>query len=44
MWKDVETTEPAQRPWENHGKTIGKWWFLMGFCGIYSGLSPGNLI
>ena len=24
-----------QVPWENHGKTIGKWWFFRGFDGIY---------
>ena len=21
--------------WENHGKTIARWWFFMGFDGIY---------
>ena len=23
-----------QTTWENHRKTIGKWWFFMGFYGI----------
>ena len=22
------------KPWEHHGKTMGKWWFFMGFDGI----------
>ena len=30
--------KPIGKPigkWENHGKTMGKWWFFMGFCGIH---------
>ena len=35
-----EDRKTMGKPWENHGKTIGKWWLnggLMGFYGIFMG-------
>ena len=23
------------KPWENHGETMGQWWFFMGFMGFF---------
>ena len=28
------------KPWENHRKTIGKWWFVMGFFMGFNGDYP----
>ena len=31
---------PLGKPWENHGKTMGKWCFFMGFYGILWEIYP----
>ena len=36
---DVHSQKSLLKPWENHGKTMGTWWF----DGILRDLPPGNL-